>query len=108
MKTLNRNGIAKRYGVDYSTVFGWTKDTSFPASIGKRKHGALFWNANEVYAWVSTNRPHNKMVKVIKVATPVEPIQPVIQPSTTTLEVINLLLKDDKAKQRLVLDLLLD
>jgi hypothetical protein len=112
MKTLSRNAIAQRYKVDYSTAFGWTKMPNFPASIGKRKHGALAWNANDVYAWVSNNRPHNRIVKVITTTPYPALTEPVIQPAMpagkSTLDVILFLLENDKDKQKLVLDLLLD
>ena len=85
---------------------------NFPASIGKRKHGALAWNANDVYAWVSNNRPHNRIVKVITTTPYPALTEPVIQPAMpagkSTLDVILFLLENDKDKQKLVLDLLLD
>jgi hypothetical protein len=115
MKTLSRNTIAQRYKVNYTTAFNWTKTPNFPTAIGKRKHGSVIWNANEVYAWVANNRPNNRLVRVIS-TTPysafVEPVEPVIQSATpagkSTLDVILFLLENDKAKQKLVLDLLLD
>ena len=113
MKTLSRAAIAKRYGVDNSTAYGWTKMANFPESVGKRKHGALVWKANEVFSWIQKNRPHNKLVRVISKApypalTEPAVIQPVMSSSKSTLDVILFLLENDKAKQKLVLDILLD
>jgi predicted DNA-binding transcriptional regulator AlpA len=108
MKTMSRAAIAKRYGVDNSTAYGWTKMDNFPESAGKRKHGALVWNANEVYDWVRTNRPNNKIIKVAKPTAPVVTIKTITQSGKTTLDVILFLLENDKAKQKLVLDILLD
>ncbi len=108
MKTMSRAAIAKRYGVDYSTAFGWTKMDNFPESVGKRKHGALVWNANEVYDWARTNRPNNRLIKVVTPDTTAKIVKPVIKPSKSTLDVILFLLENDKEKQKLVLDILLD
>jgi hypothetical protein len=107
-KALSRASIAKRYGIDHSTAFGWTKMPNFPTSVGKRKHGALVWNANEVYEWVRTNRPNNKIIKVAKPTAPVATIKTITQSGKTTLDVILFLLENDKEKQKLVLDILLD
>ena len=108
MKTMSRAAIAKRYGVEYTTAFHWTKLSNFPESVGKRKHGALVWNANEVYDWVRTNRPNNKIIKVAKPTAPVATIKTITQSGKSTLDVILFLLENDKAKQKLVLDILLD
>ena len=108
MKTLSRAAIAKRYGVDNSTAYGWTKMANFPESVGKRKHGALVWNANEVYDWARNNRPNNRLIKVVRPDTTTEITKAVIKPSKSTLDVILFLLENDKAKQKLVLDILLD
>jgi hypothetical protein len=107
-KGMSRASIAKRYGVDHSTAFGWTKMPDFPTSVGKRKHGALVWNANAVYEWVRTNRPNNKIIRAGKANTPVATIKSITQSGKTTLDVIMFLLENDKEKQRLVLDILLD
>ena len=107
-KVMSRASIAKRYGVDHSTAFGWTKMPNFPTSVGKRKHGALVWNANQVYEWVRTNRPNNKIIRAGKANTPVATIKSITQSGKTTLDVILFLLENDKAKQKLVLEILLD
>jgi hypothetical protein len=108
MKTMSRAAIAKRYGVEYTTAFHWTKLSNFPESVGKRKHGALVWNANEVYDWARRNRPNNRLVKVISPDMSGTIVKPVIKPSKSTLDVILFLLENDKDKQKLVLDILLD
>ena len=108
MKLMSRTAIAKRYGVDHSTAYGWTKMDNFPESAGKRKHGALVWNANEVYDWARTNRPNNRLVRVVSPDTTTTIVKPVIKPSKSTLDVILFLLENDKEKQKLVLDILLD
>jgi len=81
---------------------------NFPTSVGKRKHGALVWNANEVFSWIQNNRPNNRLVKITTNKAMVEVAKPVIPSSKSTLDVILFLLENDKAKQKLVLDLLID
>lgn len=115
MKKANQVRLARRYGINSSTISYWAKSTTFPAPI-QGTAGKLSWyHTNEVDAWVVLNRPKyaKRAVSITTdtpaVATPTP--TPAVAPPTaskSTLDVILFLLENDKAKQKLVLELLLD
>ena len=111
MKKANQVRLAKRYGINSSTISYWAKHQSFPAPI-QGTAGKLSWyNTSEVDAWVVLNRPkYAKRAHTLVTPESVEPTPAVATPtaSKSTLDVILFLLENDKAKQKLVLDLLLD
>ncbi|CAB4128743.1 hypothetical protein UFOVP225_69 [uncultured Caudovirales phage] len=111
MKKANQVRLAKRYGINSSTISYWAKHQSFPAPI-QGTAGKLSWyNTSEVDAWVVLNRPkYSKRAHTLVSPEIVEPTPAVVTPTAnkSTLDVILFLLENDKAKQKLVLDLLLD
>lgn len=111
MKKANQVRLAKRYGINSSTISYWAKHQSFPAPI-QGTAGKLSWyNTSEVDAWVVLHRPkYAKRAHTLVTPEIVEPTPEVVMPtaSKSTLDVIVFLLENDKSKQKLVLDLLLD
>lgn len=106
MKKANQVRLAKRYGIGSSTISYWADKPNFPAPIAGTGHH-LWWNVSDVDAWVAVNRPkHLRKTQTAKAPVPVK-VEP-LTTGKTTLDVILFLLENDKAKQKLVLDLLLD
>ena len=112
MKTANRPKLAKIYGVDYSTVFGWTKETTFPKPLAE---GSTVWALPDVENWLAIHRPNRKprptprQVRQAKTEAVLAQNKPAKSGNTPSrLDLINYILRNDVDKQKLVLDLLLD
>ena len=113
MKKANQVRLAKRYGINSSTISYWAHTPTFPAPILGTAGKTSWYHTTEVDAWVVLNRPKyaKRAVSVVELSEPTPTPTPAVATPTankSTLDVILFLLENDKAKQKLVLDLLLD
>jgi predicted DNA-binding transcriptional regulator AlpA len=111
MKKANQVRLAKRYGINSSTISYWAHTPTFPAPIAGTAGKTCWYNTSEVDAWVVLHRPkYAKRAHTLVSPEQSAPRPEVVMPTVTksTLDVIVFLLENDKSKQKLVLDLLLD
>lgn len=110
MKTATKAKLAKRYKVTYSTVYGWARENTFPQPTVAKDVNSL-WSIPEVDNWLSIHRPRTlDRVKATKsvAPNPTKQEKPIMPAGKSMLDVITFLLENDREKQKLVLDLLLD